>query len=534
MPSVSADNISALTSAAAATHEGAQSIRESQSKRAHFTIDPATDPLVTNGEGAVRDPHKTMAVAVVEETGGASVDTYVACDEAGEDYSGSCKLSFQPRIVKTYGRIFLRLRVSGHSAERGYYEDFHPHPHTLPPTSGFDAAEDENYHDWVSGCNVHCIRHQNQYRFYTQTRSMNEDGTPALGPQEVIDKPTFLANRDKEEVIQEEAELSDCAGYEALADAGHCQYGERVCIEGEETRTIAGVPIHRSCWAYRRVYSCQQPSVTGCAALRAQGCVQVTSHCAESEGGHCVRYTQVYRCPSGEHKAKTYRAEGDKVPFCLIGNCQNVSYKANEELLAVLSHMAMLKEAQEDIRAQVGIFKGQTRVCTKNCVGFRDCCGVARGWGVSLGLAGCSGEEEELAKWRGENKCVFVGTYCAEKLAGTGKCIRKKSSFCCFGTKLSRLAQEQGRRQLGMGWGSAEGPDCRGLRPDELGRLDFSRMDLRELYEEVRARFKAPTPEALQGRVDGEALKANMARLTAKAPPLGGAARGGGEDDDNS
>ena len=190
-------------------------------------------------------------------------------------------------------------------------------------------------------------------------------------------------------------------------------------------------------------------------------------------------------------------------------------------MLNAMAQLAVLKEVQNDIRANLGIFKGQARQCRKNCAKFRDCCTTGKGWGMTLKFVECSGEERELAEWRDQKKCVFVGTYCAEKLLGTGICIRKKSSFCCFGTKLAKLLNDQGRRQLGFGFGDAEEPDCRGLTPDELSRIDMSRMDLSELYEDVQKNFKPRSQDHIAQGVELDRIRENMSHMTKKVKVSG-------------
>lgn len=177
--------------------------------------------------------------------------------------------------------------------------------------------------------------------------------------------------------------------------------------------------------------------------------------------------------------------------------------------------LAVLKEVQNDMRAYNGveIFKGQPRQCRKNCVGFRDCCTTGKGWGLTLNLVDCSGEERELAEWRMKKRCVFVGTYCAEKLLGV--CIRKKSSFCCFGTKLAKLLNDQGRRQLGIGFGDAEAPDY------ELSRIDMSRMNLSELYEDVQKNFKPRSQAHIAQGMELDRIRENMSLMTKKVKVSG-------------
>jgi conjugal transfer mating pair stabilization protein TraN len=53
------------------------------------------------------------------------------------------------------------------------------------------------------------------------------------------------------------------------------------------------------------------------------------------------------------------------------------------------------------------------------------------------------------------------------------------------------MVEEQGRAQLGMGWGSADNPECRGFTTDELQRLNFASMDFSEWYTNVRVSINA-------------------------------------------
>ena len=40
--------------------------------------------------------------------------------------------------------------------------------------------------------------------------------------------------------------------------------------------------------------------------------------------------------------------------------------------------------------------------------------------------------------------------------------MTRKQSYCCYGSKLVRILNEQGKAQLGMRWGKAKEPDCEG------------------------------------------------------------------------
>jgi conjugal transfer mating pair stabilization protein TraN len=79
--------------------------------------------------------------------------------------------------------------------------------------------------------------------------------------------------------------------------------------------------------------------------------------------------------------------------------------------------------------------------------------------------------------------------------------LKTKKSSCCFNSKIARIIIEQGRSQLGMGWGSAQSPDCRGFTPDEMSRLKFDKMDLSEIASDIANSVVVPDSATLQNRV---------------------------------
>jgi conjugal transfer mating pair stabilization protein TraN len=98
----------------------------------------------------------------------------------------------------------------------------------------------------------------------------------------------------------------------------------------------------------------------------------------------------------------------------------------------------------------------------------------------------CEPDEQLLALRRGERLCVHVGTYCSTRVLGA--CVARKQAYCCFNSRLARLVNEQGRAQLGRGYGDPRSPDCSGLTVAEFQRLDLGRLDLSEFYAEIAAR----------------------------------------------
>ena len=456
-------------------NQAATMIADHSGTRQKYVIDPNTDPMMINANRAHANPLKTMEEMVMEIPAGAAGNEEIhQCMEGGDEYFQSCRK-----------HLVIKIQITPSTTVLSHYQQ---------------NNQDCNIRSDREG--MWCVTH-------------GGGGCPA-------DTPVYKTTPRSVEIVSEEW-VDGCGALEAQSDAGLCRYA--MVDEGRpETKTIKGPvvgtdttdsePITRDSWEKIYTYACLKKVEENCQGLRSKGCLQVNSVCVETIGGVCVVWRQTYKCPSNKRKTTRYKTTNPQSPFCLTGDCTNSDYEANGELLNAMSHLAILKEAQNDIRANVGIFKGKIRKCSKNCAGFRDCCTTGKGWGVSMHLSSCSGEEKELAQWRAKKRCVFVGTYCAEKILG--KCTRKKSSFCCFGNKLSRLLNEQGRRQLRIGWGNASGPDCRGLTPEELSRIDMSQMDLSELYEDIQANFKPQTSDHMAKGIELERIKENMSHMTGK------------------
>lgn len=90
---------------------------------------------------------------------------------------------------------------------------------------------------------------------------------------------------------------------------------------------------------------------------------------------------------------------------------------------------------------------------------------------------------------RGQGLCHMVGTYCSSK--SLGSCKSTTEGWCCFPSKLARIINEQGRPQIGKGWGQASGPDCSGFSLTEVQQLKFDQMDLSEFIGDVMSKTSA-------------------------------------------
>lgn len=104
---------------------------------------------------------------------------------------------------------------------------------------------------------------------------------------------------------------------------------------------------------------------------------------------------------------------------------------------------------------------------------------------IIMSMMSCNEDEGKLAMKEGARLCHTIGTWCSSCIRILGSCvscIEHTTSKCCFNSMLARIVNEQGRAQIGKGWGGAESPDCSGFTVAQLQSLDFAAMDLSEFY----------------------------------------------------
>ena len=124
----------------------------------------------------------------------------------------------------------------------------------------------------------------------------------------------------------------------------------------------------------------------------------------------------------------------------------------------------------------------------------------------------CEDEEFELAAKREMKTCHKVGSYSESELLGISS--MEYNSYCCFNSPLSRILQVQIRKQLKIGWGSAEHPDCSGVAPETLQAVDWNRIDLSEWLALLKLQNKLP-------ELNADTLKQlNLETLTGKSSRL--------------
>jgi hypothetical protein len=438
--------------------EASSLLVDTSDSRQHYVIDLQKDPLIVSANQAIADPQKTLDEHINESTSSEIISEETkTCIEGGDEYAQNCSKQLQIKLKITPE---VRTNVNycpGHKERKGW--SFH-------------------YSHWTcGGC------------------ATRVDVTPK-----------------KVEVVSEKW-IDGCIHLESLVEQGLGRYVSATRSPQNETRTIQGEPITRDHFEehYEYEYACFKTSSQSCRGLREKGCYQTNSDCKDKVGNTCVLWEQTYRCPSGKGELQSYQSSNNENPFCLSGNCTDTSFKPNHDLFEVLSQMSVLKEAQKDLKNLSTIFKGSDRRCTRNCLDFRDCCGSGKGWGVSIKLSSCDADEKELRELRDINRCVMVGTYCAEKLGG--QCIRKKTTFCCYDSKLAKIIQEQGRAQLGLGFGSPQQPQCQGLTAEQLSKMDFSKVNFSDLFQDIAASTKVPNVQKITQGIQ-QSMKDKTSHMT--------------------
>lgn len=511
---------------AAQKDPASQMVISSSDSRPQIKIDPSTDPLLTGAHQVTVNPLEVIGgqgTQVVEVQQGGGTET-VLCEESGEDSLETCTRELTVKVVKTKVRkeairtlrlsgckksyksshaqscsTLLNQLISGRSRyhrirNRGYIKNTQP----IDITSSFKTC----FRERANGC----------YRCNNPRNTLPKDIPLSQISQALIERESsgggkitgttnfcshgHLKGYDLSATIKiiyeeesykiEPDEWSDnCARLEERADQDLCGYHSKRCTQGPETRTINGIPITRDCWQEKMTYACSYPAKDDCGSLRARGCVQIASSCKQWIGQTCVVYRQTYQC--NDSPRTTFQIQGGNTPFCMDGNCRDQSWENNDEMMSSVAQLSILKEMQGNFKNGF-LFKGEDNRCSKCILSFKDCCGSGKGWGNDLGLSSCSANEKLLNKRRKAGLCHRVGTYCAKRVLG--KCVKKKTSFCCFGSKLLKAFHEQGRAQIRMGWGSPKDPICRGFSIQEVQRIDFSKLDLREVFEELMKNYK--------------------------------------------
>ncbi len=192
-----------------------------------------------------------------------------------------------------------------------------------------------------------------------------------------------------------------------------------------------------------------------------------------------------------------------QVTYCVGAGCETVSPRSNTGFVNATTRLNMAIElgGEEFDRDDLRFFTGQRRACHIKLFGLANCC---KNSGLLIGLGNCSAEEIELAEERNAGNTHYLGRYCSKRTF-FGVCIRRSRAWCVFGSKLGRILQQQGRRQLGIGWGS-----CRGLTVAEVESVDFERLDLSEFTQDLMDGSREPAVALPDSGDTGTAMRTRI------------------------
>ncbi|MFN5382874.1 MAG: conjugal transfer protein TraN [Alphaproteobacteria bacterium] len=323
------------------------------------------------------------------------------------------------------------------------------------------------------------------------------------------------------------------------------------CVEGAETRIIDGQKVHKECWKYEVEKECLgERFINRCGDLEDdEHCKKVGSTCTKWQGEECKEYTEQYQCKerieqstcgeyekkceligeecvsSGEdgtclHKEKKYSCfDLSKVrplaldckvaKYCIGDKCESSRYEADKDFAKAVSALSVLTNIRKDFideeckkgAQNCKVFRGSGHKCRINGVGARNCC-KDNGWAKDAKLMACNESEKMLGKKKEARLCKDIGSYCSKRILGA--CLERSRSYCCFGSKLARIIQIEGRRQLGISWGTVKTPNCQPLTIEQLQKVNFNNMDLREIYEIATANLNISNHNKITEKAAGE------------------------------
>ena len=260
--------------------------------------------------------------------------------------------------------------------------------------------------------------------------------------------------------------------------------------------------VYSDCWEYSEEWVTNEGDDNTCKKYDDDpNCTVGERKCILKIGNSCIRNEIKYQC---QHTTKTEGFVcGDKF-YCDDGSCVDTIGSENTGFNEAVSQLAAISQAGKEMSGlneeNMKAFSGKAMACRKAAAGFSDCC-KSSGWGNDVGLAQCNSEEKAIGVAKGKNIVISVGTYCSRKVLGV--CLQKKNSYCVFDNKLARIVQAQGRSgQLGIGFGSAKSPDCRGISINELQRLRFDYMDFSDFYDELQSNLVIPDQDKLLDEVN--------------------------------
>ncbi|AKH18744.1 conjugal transfer protein TraN (plasmid) [Sphingomonas sanxanigenens DSM 19645 = NX02] len=421
----------------------------------------------------------------------------------------SCSIRMAPEITKTDAYKYFVVPDSAYGTPFARYSSMAPHvaAGTCKPTGVAMQA-----------CAAHRIYGVSTNKFCDDYYATEYVCSQNLRDIALLPSP-ITGEGWHEKTVQTSVTVKRVDGCAEMAADAMCTAagaGE-VCTEGPETRIIDGVPVTQACWAWKRDFTCNVMSAgNDCGDLDAnRQCTFLREDCLDDpQQGACKVKEKVYRCPTPDtptSNAPQYIC-GDDV-YCINGDCEPITREASTEFKDALVALHAIDDASKGFDPNnLTVFSGTRDTCHKPVFGLINCCAgkvsgaltVAAGGAALAGgpvaiaalatpflaLFACSQDEMKLDIKDRMGFCHKVGTWCSSSFLGI--CKTKKTAYCCFESKLSRVLQEQGRVQLNKPWGKPKNEQCKGFSIAEFQRLDLSKMDFTEVYADFLDAAKLP------------------------------------------
>ncbi|HBF08062.1 MAG TPA: conjugal transfer protein TraN [Gammaproteobacteria bacterium] len=265
-----------------------------------------------------------------------------------------------------------------------------------------------------------------------------------------------------------------------------CVLKRSECLNPSTTKVINGIRIYRDCWGEVSYYQCGKIAQSNCEPLFKQNCSQIKSTCQSHDNNLCQQFEQTFSCIT-EICAKDKEICIDKIPG---SDGDSSKDELSQDFGEGVSKLGTLVGVAEDVyknqitNGDPHVFEGNSKECKKHPLGIKDCC-TGSGWGGWV--VHCPKDLQDLIKAKTEGRVVSLGSYKKKKWRS------RHYVYCVFPSKLAGIVQIQGRGgQLGLSFGSATAPNCQGLTPEQLERINFSRLDLSALEQDFISKKKLP------------------------------------------
>jgi len=292
----------------------------------------------------------------------------------------------------------------------------------------------------------------------------------------------------------------DSSACTALNDNEDCVSTGEVCVEGEETRLLDGVPVYASCWRWERTYSCAENTGFETDCEVPTGCELSEEIClAESASGECLTTEHVYACTETnevvvtDENPGTCEDEGDTDPYA---DPNEDDQPEGSSLFDVVAGLNSVSQGADDYQTEPSLFEGEDLKCSKWIFGSKNCC---KDKGLLIGL-GCDAQEEKLAVAKDEDLCISVGSYCSKKTF-FGTCLKKKETYCCYKSELARIVVEAGVQQIGKDLGTPKNPTCDGFSVTQFQLLDLGQADFSGVADSMLEDMNMGDPDEIAARL---------------------------------